>query len=543
MNRHWRLAFIFCGTLLLCFAGGGARLGIAQISSEQAATMADAAPSNLPPDSFSGMFGIGALDEDVFVSLALRINFDRDFWGVGFQLPLRLRVIDKDPKNDRDFAGALRREDWDEVGDFFRVLRYVYVGQRDKKGPFYVRAGELSELTIGHGTIMHRYFNGIDQNRWHTGVNAAVNFGAFGVEAMVGDITDPYVAGVRATVRPLMLILGSTALGHAQYAHEGPGTGADADGEALAEAGSGSGSGSDAGAESGVSSFASKLVLGTTLMVDSRAPIALKTELSDPADVDSAPVTAMDDKGVPIVTRERALSIVGVDVGYELIDTSIFDVTPYVDLNKISIVDQGWGLHMGVLWNLSLPVLIDTLVVDLRTEYRRVSHDYVGPYFDTTYEIERYQLLSRGGGEAAVPKLRALCGPELETCSQGSASGRNGVFFELLAGLPNFVFIGGEYLDYDGGQADGSLRLSLEVPALEIFKLRAFYYRVNISGLDDLFELDDRSAIMASVEIPMYAVLSLQARWWRVWQPAPGAEDGFEAVDDWSIGVGFSLEI
>ena len=502
--------------------------------------MADTSPSNLPPDSFSGVFGIGALDEDVFVSLALRVNFDRDFWGVGFQLPLRLRVIDKDPKNNRDFAGALRREDWDEVGDFFRLLRYVYVGQRDKKGPFYVRVGELSELTIGHGTIMHRYFNGIDQNRWHTGVNAAVNVGAFGVEAMVGDITDPYIAGARATVRPLMLILGEethASVGSPSDAASAAGRGED--GSAVDNATT-MGEGSNGHGDS----FASKLVLGATLMVDSKAPIALMTEPSDPGNVDSASSTVVDDKGVPVVTRERALSIVGVDVGYELIDTSIFDVTPYVDLNKIGIVDKGWGLHMGVLWNLSLPMLIDTLVVDLRTEYRRVSHDYVGPYFDTTYEIERYQLLSRAGGEAAaVPKLRELCGPELETCSQGSASGRNGVFFELLAGLPNFVFIGGEYLDYDGGQADGSLRLSLEVPALEIFKLRAFYYRVNISGLDDLFELDDRSAIMASVEIPMYTVLSLQARWWRVWQPAPGGQEGFEAVDDWSIGVGFSLEI
>ncbi len=121
--------------------------------------------------------------------------------------------------------------------------------------------------------------------------------------------------------------------------------------------------------------------------------------------------------------------------------------------------------------------------------------------------------------------------------------GRNGVFLELLAGLPEWVFIGGEYQDYDGVSDDGTLRLSLEVPALDIVKFSAFYYRVNIAGADDFFELDDKSAVVAQAVVPLYSFLSINLRWWRVWQADPSGNDGYKSVDVWSISAGFNFEI
>lgn len=457
----------------------------AQLTGAQAVAAADAVKSNLPPDSFSGEAAFGKVAEDFYVNLNLRLTFDRENWGVGFQVPLRLRILDEAPEQPNDdYLGLLRREDWDELSDFLRVIRYVYIGQADKRGPFYVRIGELSGLTVGHGTIMHRYYNGIDADVWHTGVNAAVNIHAFGAEAVVGDVVDPYIAGLRFTVRPFKLAMGDSLL--------------------------------------------DKFVLGASVMTDSRAPLSLAGNLTE-----GGTTITLDGDNHPVVTRERPLAILGVDVGIELLDNSIFQVTPYVDLNKMNIVENGWGLHLGVLWGLRFPVVIDTLTVDLRTEYRRVSADYLGPYFNTTYEIDRFQYLAAGVG-GGIPKLGAL--------SLRGVDGRNGVFFDLLAGLPSFVFVGGEFIDYDGGQNDGSLRLSLEVPALEVVKFSAFYYRVGISGVDDLFELDDRSAIVAQASIPIYYVFSANFRWWRLWQ-ATLPEGTYQAVDDWSVGIGFSIPL
>ncbi|MEO1337007.1 MAG: hypothetical protein AAFV29_15290, partial [Myxococcota bacterium] len=191
----------------------------------------------------------------------------------------------------------------------------------------------------------------------------------------------------------------------------------------------------------------------------------------------------------------------------------------------------------GVLWNIRVPMLIDTFVADLRTEYRRVSGDYVAPYFNTVYEIERYNVL---GNDQPLPIPKAQC---LETttagCTINTGEAKNGYFFEALFGLPNLVYISGEFLDYDGDQPDGQLRLSLEVPALEFVQFSAFYYRVNIDGTSDMFALDDKSALIAQVTVPVYGIISAQARWWRVWRADPD-EGGYASVDDWSVGFGIS---
>lgn len=499
MARSRRAWARFAGVMACALFAGSEGRAFAQLTGDEALAAAGAARSNLPPNTFGGEALFGKLGNDYFVTLALRLNFDREDWGIGFQLPLRLRLTKNDVSPAGDYFGVLRREDWDEWQKFLRVIRYVYIGRADKKGPFYVRIGELSGLTVGHGTIMYRYFNGIDLDRWHTGVNAAVNVGAFGGEAMVGDITDPYIAGLRFTVRPLELAMGEGWLWD-------------------------------------------KLVLGTSIIADTRAPLRLRTSR---ATATSTPTVAFDDKRHPIVESDKTLAILGVDAGLEVVSTELLSITPYIDLNKMTQVANGWGLHLGVLWNFRLPVLIDTLTLDLRTEYRRVSGDYNAPYFNTTYEIERYQSLGSpaifvpGAGGALVRQpLPPGQQTKLATLASGTAPGRNGVFFDVLAGLPQFIFVGGEYIAYDGDRNDGSVRLSLEVPALKVVRFSAFYYRVNITGLSDMLKLDDRSAIVASASIPFYSFLSLNLRWWRVWRFDSG---DYKAVDDWSVGLGFNL--
>lgn len=474
----------------------------AQLSGDQVVSAADAAGIGKGPESsFSGFLSAGQIGEDVFMNLNLRLSFDQENWGVGFQAPLRLRLIDNDPQD----GDVLRMEDWDEWQDFLKFIRYVYIGRRDKTGPFYVRIGELSNLSIGHGTIVYRYNNSLDIDRWRIGTNVAVNIGDFGAEVVVSDVgrlgSNAIMAGYRLSVRPLSLLFG----------------GAEVDPE-TGEPAEESSTGYDP---------LSRFVIGHTLMVDPTAPYTLETREVTDTNGNLRTVVVTNDQNLPNVTAERAFAVVGIDFGYELLRGEPLSITPYIDINKMTEMDSGWGLHMGVLWGLRVPAVIDTLTVDLRTEYRRVSGDYLGPYFNTTYDIERY--VANPGGALPLTKLFAV--------SQGD-TGRNGVFFDLLAGFPNFVYIGGEFIDYDGGQNDGQLRLSLEVPALEFVRFSAFYYRINIGGLSDMFALDDRSSILGQVAVPI-GVFSLVGRWWRVWRGT--GEGGYESVDDWSVGVGINL--
>jgi hypothetical protein len=454
-----------------------------QIGGDEATALADAERSNLPPDSIGGDLSLGKVGEDWFLTLGLGITIERDLWGFGARVPLRFRIFDRDPDNPSD-PGGLRREDWDQPSDFLRVLRFVYVGQRDKKGPYYVRAGQLSSLGIGYGTIMHRYHNGLDAARFHAGINAAVNIDAYGGEAMIGDLLSPYLFGGRFTVRPLQVAWG-----------EG---------------------------------YWDRLVTGFSLLTDVTAPLQLTSSMD----------RVVTNEGIPSVERDRALVISGLDVGFEVVTLPFLTITPYTALNKMSVVDHGLGWHAGVLWRVTVPLVLDTFEADLRTEYQRVSGDYRGPYFNTVYEIERYQVLASNGGSRRT-KLGVLCG-NLADCSQGNPGAKNGVFLDLRAGLPNWIYVGGEYLNYDGGRDEGTLRLSLEVPALEFVEFSAFYFRINITGTDDLFAIDDRSAIVAQATVPIAWVLSAQARWWRVWQ---ATDDGYMSVDDWSVGVGVNLTL
>lgn len=513
------------GVLALTVAAGGRAQ--AQIDGEQAQAMAEAddqAKRLEPRGSFGGELGFGGLGEDYFLTLNLRFSWDRDNWGVGVQAPLRLRVWDRDPKND-DYGGILRHEDWDQPSDFLRILRYVYIGQRDKRGPYYVRLGELAGLTVGHGTIMHRYFNGIDANKWRTGVNAVVNIGPYSGELVVGDLLDPYLFGARFTMRPAVVL------------HQLLGGGGALAPEPAEEQAPGSAPRTAPAPSSGVSDWAARLVVGHSLFTDTRAPIELST--------DATGGVVTNDDGVPLVTRERALIVLGLlDVGYELVQTEMFTVTPYMDLNKVTEVQHGWGWHLGVLSGLRLPLGFADFSASLRTEYRFVSGDYVAPYFNVVYEIERYQRLSAARGDVQ-PKLQSLCGGT-PACDSAVGPSRHGYFFEGSATLEDWVSVGFEYLDYSGPRPDGQFRLSVDVPALEFVQLSAYYYRINVEGPGDLFAIDDKSAIVAQAQIPVYWLLAVQLRWWRVWRSCgDGATqctdgEGFQSVDDWSVGLGFN---
>src|SRR5205823_1203493 len=98
------------------------------VGGDQAVQAASAAKAglNLKPDRFGGSAMFGMIDKELYLSFLLRLNIDRDFWGVGVGVPLRFRlgtVAEGGP----DLSFRLRKEDWDEPADFLRVLRYVYV--------------------------------------------------------------------------------------------------------------------------------------------------------------------------------------------------------------------------------------------------------------------------------------------------------------------------------------------------------------------------------------------------------------------------------
>ncbi|MEL6341342.1 MAG: hypothetical protein AAFQ65_15665, partial [Myxococcota bacterium] len=163
--------------------------------------------NTLPADELTGAgtagLGFGQIDEDYFLQLRLRTEFSVGKVGVGLQIPLNLRVWDREPDDD----DVIRDEDYNRVVDYLRVIRYLRYGQ--KRDPLYFRIGELA-TQLGHGTIMSRYVNNLDLNTYRLGLELDVNTDYGGAETMVGDFGSVFqdnngsrLVGLRGYVKPV----------------------------------------------------------------------------------------------------------------------------------------------------------------------------------------------------------------------------------------------------------------------------------------------------------------------------------------------------
>lgn len=455
----------------------------AQLTGDHAVNKAKASRPDREPSVIEAHASFGRIAEDFYLTMVFRLNYNQDYWGLGLQLPLRIELQDEDPQSD-NAAGILRAEDWDHWTDALRFFRYAYVGRADRLGAAYARLGLLERLTLGHGSILHRYNNGMDINRWRVGVDTIARTDAFGGEVVVGDVLSPYLTGVRGWLRPFRLRL--------------------------------------------FRDYWDRLEIGTTMVADWKAPFLL-----DRRDDAALNFVNIGDDNLPEVLEDRAFAIMGIDLGMCVFQSDLLSITPYTDVNMMTTVDEGWGVHVGVLWESEIPAGEEAVQIALRTEYRRVSGDYLGPYFNTVYEIERYQRLRATGGRGET-KLASLC--QDGDCDDNRRPWRNGAFIELQAGLKDVLLVGSEYIDYGGELDDGSFRLYVDLPYFEFAQLRAFYYRVNLEGTNDLFAFDERTALVAELHVPIYYV-GFRVRWWRIWQATPGEEDPYKSVDDWNIGV------
>jgi hypothetical protein len=96
----------------------------------------------------------------------------------------------------------------DILSDTFLKIRYLQWGeQRDR---FYLKLGNLNNMTIGHGLLMRNYAN--DDNFpaiRRVGINTGLDLGRFGIEAVVNDLAEPEIFGGRLYVK----LIGNFAVG------------------------------------------------------------------------------------------------------------------------------------------------------------------------------------------------------------------------------------------------------------------------------------------------------------------------------------------
>ncbi len=114
------------------------------------------------------------------------------FGNLGIGLDLNIRVGED---------GKIRKEDFNEVYDYLRILRYVRWGH--KKDPLYARAGALDYARLGHGSIMYMYRNSPNYEQRKIGVEFDVDGERYGFESVYSDVAGAGVLGLRPYFRPL----------------------------------------------------------------------------------------------------------------------------------------------------------------------------------------------------------------------------------------------------------------------------------------------------------------------------------------------------
>jgi hypothetical protein len=98
--------------------------------------------------------------------------------------------------------------------DLALKIKYFEYGKQFQD-PFFVKAGNLDDLTLGHGLIMRNYANDTDfPSVRRLGFNLGVDMEKGGFEAIANDLTNPEIFGLRAYMRPGLgkLAVGASAV-------------------------------------------------------------------------------------------------------------------------------------------------------------------------------------------------------------------------------------------------------------------------------------------------------------------------------------------
>lgn len=367
-----------------------------------------------------------------------RISFRPEVSFMDFGVGLDLNL-------DFDSEGKLRKENFNEFSDYLSIIRYLRYGLKNE--PVYIKLGALDYHTIGHGTIMNRYNNSPSFDSRKIGLVADIDFGQFGFESIYGTFGEGGIFGLRGYVRPLQF---STAT-------DLP--------------------------------ILRNLELGATYAVD----------FNQYAGVLGGNYNPVTDE-FQITQDDGALNIIGIDIGFPVIKSSLLTLTPYIDYNKI--INYGSGVATGIKLDLEGLGLVSAMA---KLERRFNGDNYMPSYFNSFYELDRFKVFRDEGTFTSKVQMLAL-----------ATDADDGWYGELFVRVLNLFDIVGSYQRLDKTSRSGILHLSSEIAPEEApFVVRAGYDKVRIEDEADIFTLDDRAYLYTELGYkPMpYLLISLVYHW------------------------------
>ncbi|NWF50698.1 MAG: hypothetical protein HXY49_09160 [Ignavibacteriaceae bacterium] len=325
---------------------------------------------------------------------------------------------------DFDSKGNLRKENFNEFSDYLSVIRYVRYGM--KNDPVFIKLGALDYYTLGHGSIIYQYNNSPSFDTRKTGLVADIDFGKFGFESIYSSFGEAGVIGLRGYVKPLQFTSAA----------------------------------------------------GIPIIGNLEVGATFATDINDKAGIVVGSLDSVTNK-LSVVDDKGSISIVGVDLGLPLLETNLLGIILYFDYAKI--IEYGSGISTGIKLNFEGLGLVSATA---KLERRFNQEKYLPSYFNSFYELERFQVMNDG---TVLSKAQVL---------NSATTASNGVYGELSINVLKLFDIIGSYQRLDKYPNSGALHINSEIAPEDIpFLVRAGYDKVNVGNETDLFKLDDRSLL------------------------------------------------
>jgi len=455
-----------------------------------------------PSEGVIGQAGGGVsfsqVGEDLYLTVNLSMVIAGDGWAIAPRLPLRLRVVDLAPTSSAD---VVRTADWDEPGDFARLLAFAQYGRPSDH--FFARFGEFAGASVGHGTLVNRYYNTVDIDHYQGGIIGAVDFGIAGGEVLLDNVLGPEVIVGRPYARPFHWFDALPAMFRNLKVGVTLGGDFNAPLELVAPE-IGAGVHAPFGGAGGIEKGAAAGVASTRGQV------------------------AVDRQNRPRVARSQAVSFLGIDLEIPFLSLPNVDVVPFFDLNSIDTL--GVGFHFGSFVTVRLGSLTEWRT---RLEYRLSGAGYEPGYVGPFYEIHR-QVYRDG-----LTKLAWL--------RKHPNQSRTGFLVESefrIIGTMRYMLAFSHDEGAEGQPASNDLVMRLRFPELGPVSVSAFYARLDFQSFEEL--ADPRGTVFAiNARYNIMDFLYVRARvlneWWL--REEANGQGSYETTTDFDFGVGVIFDL
>jgi hypothetical protein len=248
------------------------------------------------------------------------------------------------------------------------------------------------------------------------------------------------------------------------------------------------------------------------------------------------------DDGEPIVLETRRAQLVGADLETKVLKSEGADIKIFGDYSRLLDVSApsgagasgqgGGGFTVGTLGRFNAgDVKLHAFRVVLEGRY--FDGNYVPGYFDTFYEVQKYQYVTGKADSAYEPKLRTILGRD-------PAHKRAGYYVEAAYQYNGGLALSAAFEEsfHVSGPDDictacapeqkrvgaRNLTLHIEYPAYSWLQFFGSYYRRSFEGplINSGSVLgDDNTLIYAALRLHLLPILFLNARIFRSWHADP----------------------